>query len=208
MTQAGANSAETQRLLDLARTGRTGAVDELLARHRPYLRQFVDLRFDPQLRRRGDPSDVVQEAQIEAARRLAEYLRGPAIPFRLWLRQIASDRLVMLRRRHLGAARRSLLRDVALPERSSLALAQQLLAPGPPPSEQLARRELARRVRQALADLPQADRDMLLMRNFEGLSNQEAAQVLQISPAAASQRYGRALLRLRNLMVGTGLSGE
>jgi RNA polymerase sigma-70 factor (ECF subfamily) len=207
MTQAGADSSETQRLLELAAAGQVRAVDELLSRHRPYLHRFVGLRFDPSLRRRADPSDVVQEAQIEAARRLAEYLRRPDMPFRLWLRQIAHDRLVMLRRRHQGAARRSLQRDVTLPEQSSLALAQQLLAPGPTPSEQLGQRELARRVREALDRLPPADRDMLLMRNFEGLSNQEVAQVLQINPAAASQRYGRALLRLRNLMVDAGFSG-
>jgi RNA polymerase sigma-70 factor (ECF subfamily) len=207
MTRAGADSAETQRLLELVGAGQDQAVDELLARHRPYLHRFVGLRFDPPLRQRADPSDVVQEAQIEAARRLTEYLRRPEMPFRLWLRQIAYDRLLMLRRRHVGAARRSLQRDVALPERSSLALAQQLLAPGPTPSEQLARRELALRVRQALARLPQADREMLLMRNFEGLSNQEVAQVLRVHPAAASQRYGRALLRLRNLMVDAGFSG-
>jgi RNA polymerase sigma-70 factor (ECF subfamily) len=207
MTQDSANSARTERLLELAGAGQSQAVDELLARHRPYLQQFVGLRFDPLLRRRADPSDVVQEAQIEAARRLAEYLQQPEMPFRLWLRQIACDRLVMLRRRHLGAARRSVHRDVALPEQSSVALARQLLARGATPSEQVARRELARRVHQALTRLPEADRDMLLMRNFEGLSNQEAAQVLRISPTAASQRYGRALLRLRNVMIGTGLSG-
>jgi RNA polymerase sigma-70 factor (ECF subfamily) len=97
-------------------------------------------------------------------------------------------------------------RDVPLPERSSLDLAQKLLASGTTPSEQLARRELARRVRQALAELAEADRDMLLMRNFEGLSNQEVARLLGINPAAASQRYGRALLRLRNLLLDSGFS--
>ena len=205
MAELTADSAETRRLLDQARAGQPEAVDQLLARHRRYLRQLVGLRLDPQLQARVDPSDVVQEAQLEAARRMDGYLRRPPLPFRLWLRQLAYDRLLMVRRRHVGAARRAVQRDVALPEGSSLALARQLLAPGPSPSEQLTRRELARRVRQALADLPQADRDMLLMRNFEGLSNQEAAQVLQISPAAASQRYGRALLRLRKLLVESGL---
>jgi RNA polymerase sigma-70 factor (ECF subfamily) len=96
---------------------------------------------------------------------------------------------------------------VPLPERSSLALAHQLLAGGSTPIEKLAGRELARRVRHAVAQLAEPDRDMLLMRNFEGLSNQEVAQVLQINPAAASQRYGRALLRLRTILLDNGVSG-
>jgi RNA polymerase sigma-70 factor (ECF subfamily) len=207
MAQSAADSTETERLLRQAQAGQAEAVGQLLARHRPYLRRLVGLRLDPQLRPRVDPSDVVQEAQIEAVRRLDGYLRRPEIPFRLWLRQITYDRLLMLRRRHVGAARRAVRRDVALPDESSAALARQLLASGSAPGEQLARRELARRVRQALDRLAEADRDILLMRNFEELSNQEVAQVLGINPAAASQRYGRALLRLRNVLLESGFSG-
>jgi RNA polymerase sigma-70 factor, ECF subfamily len=206
MAGAANDSTETHHLLEEVRAGQPGAVDQLLVRHRPYLRQLVGLRIDPQLRARVDPSDVVQEAQMEAVRRLNTYLDKPPMPFRLWLRQIAYDRLLMLRRHHLGAARRDVTRDVALPDRSSFVLVQQLLASGSTPSEQLTRRELSRRVRQALAQLADADREILLMRNFEGLSNQEVAQVLAIKPVAASQRYGRALLRLRTLLLQGGIS--
>jgi RNA polymerase sigma-70 factor (ECF subfamily) len=206
VVQPDADSSETRRLLEQARAGDAGAVDQLLARHRPYLRQLVGLRLDPQLRARVDPSDVVQEAHVEAVRRLAGYLRQPELPFRLWLRQITYDRLLMVRRRHVGAARRSALRDLALPEESSLALAGQLLARGSTPSERLTRDELGRRVRQAVAQLAEADREIVLWRNFEGLSNQEVARLLEIQPVAASQRYGRALLRLRTILLQSGLS--
>jgi RNA polymerase sigma-70 factor (ECF subfamily) len=195
-------------LLRQALAGQAGAVDRLLARHRPYLSKLVGLRLDAQLRARVDPSDVVQEAQMEAARRLDAYLRRPAMPFRLWLRQITYDRLLMLHRRHVGAARRAAHREAVLPDRSSVALARGLLASGSAPGERLARRELAGRVRKALDQLAEADRDLVLMRNFEELSNLEVAQLLQISPAAASQRYGRALLRLRNTLLESGISGE
>jgi RNA polymerase sigma-70 factor (ECF subfamily) len=201
-----ADSSQTRGLLDEVRAGHAAAIDQLLARHRAYLRRLVALRIDPQLQARVDPSDVVQEAQLEAARRLEGYLQNPALPFRLWLRQITYDRLLMLRRRHVEAARRSVQRDVALPDRSSLALARQLLASGSTPSERLSRRELARRVRQAMARLTETDRDILLLRNFEGLSNQEVAQLLGITLTAASQRYGRALLRLRNFLIDGGFS--
>ena len=204
MTELAHDSAQTQRLLDQARAGTAGAVNRLLERHRAYLCRFVELRLDPQLQARVDPSDVVQEAQMEAVRRLDAYLGDAPMPFRLWLRQIAQDRLLMLRRRHAGAARRSVAREVSLPDRSSRDLARKLLSGQSSPSEQMVRRELAERVRQAVAQLSDLDREIVLLRNFEGLSNQEAATVLDIEPATASQRYGRALLRLRRLLAREG----
>jgi RNA polymerase sigma-70 factor (ECF subfamily) len=200
------DSAETERLLQQARAGLPEATDRLLDRHRPYLRRLVELRLDPKMRGRVDPSDVVQEAQLEALRRLDGYLRQPPMPFRLWLRQLAYDRLLMLRRHHVGAARRAVGRDVPLPDRSSLQLARQLLAAGSTPSQRLIKGEFVLRVRQAVSRLPDGDREVLVLRNLEGLSNQEAAQVLQIDPATASRRYGRAVIRLRALLLQSGLT--
>src|SRR5436305_5196136 len=201
------DSGETQRLLDQLRGGDGRAFEQLFARHRPYLRRLVALRLDARLRPRLDPSDVVQDTQLEALRRMPDYLERQPMPFRLWLRKTAQERLAMLSRRHLGAARRAVAREVPLPDRSSLLLARQFLAGGPAPSHELDRRELARLVRQAVAQLPELDREMLLMRNFEELSNKEAACVLGLQPSAASQRYGRALLRLRKLLLERGLWG-
>ena len=128
------------------------------------------------------------------------------MPFRLWLRQIALDRMIKLRRHHVETARRAVGREVALPERSSLLLAQQLFTSGSSPSQQLNRRELAGRVRQAVTQLSEADREVVLMRNFEGLSNGEVAILLGIDPAAASQRHGRALLRLHTILFASGVT--
>jgi RNA polymerase sigma-70 factor (ECF subfamily) len=200
------DSGATQDLLRRAQAGEPRALEELFAGYRPYLRQFVALRLDSRLRPRVDPSDVVQEAQMEAARRLNGYLEGPPMPFRLWLRQIAQDRLLNLHRRHVATARRAVGREQPLPEQSSAALAEQLLTSGSTPSQQLSRRELARRLRQAMAELSEDDREILLLRNFEGLSNQEVGHLLGIDPAAASQRHGRAMLRLHKVLVATGLT--
>ena len=200
------DSAATRELLQRVRQGDRQAFGELFEGHRPYLVQFVELCLDPRLRPRVDPSDVVQEAQLEAVRRLRDYLDRPGMPFRLWLRHLAHDRLLKLRRHHLATARRARSREVALPDRSSLALAQQLLARGPTAGEQLDQRELAQRVRQALAQLAESDREVLLLRNFEGLSYQEIAYILGIEPAAARQRHGRALLRLHKLLFEGGLT--
>ena len=206
MPQVSPDSSETTRLLDQVRDGDRDAFEKLFARHRPYLRQVVSLRLDPKLRARVDASDVVQETHLEAVRRLPDYLERRPMPFRLWLRKTAYERLLMIERHHVDAQRRAVGREVALPDRSSLQLFGQLLAAGSTPSQQLSRAELARRVRQAVARLADIDKEILLMRNLEGLSNHEVAQVLEIAPAAASQRYGRALLRLRKLLLAGGLS--
>src|SRR5262249_22529619 len=134
------DSAQTQRLLQRAQTGDRQAFEELFARHRLYLRQLVELRLDPRLRTRIDPSDVVQEAHLEAFRRMNTYLQQRPMPFRLWLRQIAYDRTLKARRHHLGTARRAVNREVSLPELSSLFLAQQLLGGDPTPSQLLEHR--------------------------------------------------------------------
>jgi RNA polymerase sigma-70 factor (ECF subfamily) len=204
MDPSASDSVETQRLLRQARAGRPEARAQLLDRHRPYLRRLVEARLDSRLRARVDPSDVVQEAQLEAARRLEGYLGQPPMPFRLWLRQITYDRLLMVRRHHVRAARRAVEREVALSDGSSCQLAQQVLAGGPTPSQQLVQRELARRVQKAVGQLPEGEREVLIMRNLEGLSNREVAQVLQMDPATSSRRYGRALIRLRDLLLQSG----
>jgi RNA polymerase sigma-70 factor (ECF subfamily) len=201
-----ADSEETRNLLGAVRAGEPHALGGLLTRHQPYLERFVELRLDPRLRARFDPADVVQETQMEAVRRLPRYLEHPRLPFRLWLRQLAHDRLLNLRRDHAGAARRSVNREVALPEGSAAAFASQLLAAGSSPSQHLTRQELARRVREAMAELAEADREVLLLRHFEGLSNPEVAALLGLSVGAVSKRYGRAVLRLHSLLFSSGLT--
>jgi RNA polymerase sigma-70 factor (ECF subfamily) len=205
MSLSAADSAETERLLDRIRAGEKPAVERLFDRHRPYLRRLIELRLDPKLRPRVDPSDVVQEAQMEAHRQLKAYLRQPTFPFRLWLRQLAYDRLARARRFHLETEKRAVARDLPLPDRSSLLLAREFLAAGLSPSQQLLQREFVRRVREAIGRLAEGDREVLILRKLEGLSNQETAQLLDIDPATASRRFGRAVLRLRDILIQAGL---
>jgi RNA polymerase sigma-70 factor (ECF subfamily) len=199
------DSVETQSLLLQAHSGNRQAFDELFARHRAPLRRAVELRLDAKMRARVDPSDVVQETHLEAYQRLPDYLERRPMPFRLWLRKTAYERLLKVQRQHLKTAKRAAGREVALPHESSMLLAEQLLAAGPTPSQQVARRELARQLRSALGKLPTSQREVLLMRNFEGLSYQEVAYILDIDAAAARKRYGRALLQLRRRLLEGGL---
>jgi RNA polymerase sigma-70 factor (ECF subfamily) len=194
-------------LLERVRAGDRPALDELIARHRKLLRAFVALRLDANLRGRFDASDVVQEAQLEVARRIDDYLERQPMPFHLWLRKTAYENLLRLRRQNVEAECRTVNREVGLSERSSVLLARKVLGGDKTPSQHLIDRELARRVRAGLAQLPDVDQEILILRTFEGLSNQEVAQVLDLEPAATSKRYGRALLRLRKLLVTSGVQG-
>lgn len=200
------DSELTTELLEQIDQGGQPAFDQLFARHRPPLREVVNLRFDPSLRTRVDPSDVVQETQLEAFRRLPDYLKRRPMPFHLWLRKMAQERLIMVWREHVVRSRRAVRKELPLPNHSSVMLGQQLLVSGKTPSQQCDERELARQVRQAIGELADNDREILLMRTFEGLTYEEIACVLDIEPAAARKRHGRALLRLHKLLTESGLS--
>jgi RNA polymerase sigma-70 factor (ECF subfamily) len=194
------DSRETQALLERVAGGDEQACTSLLERHRPRLLDFVNAHLDPQLRARLDASDVVQEAQFEATLRLPDFLQRRPMPFRVWLRKTAYERLLMLRRRHVEAARRAVGREVPLPDRSSLLLAQHLVDPSGSPSARLKREELAQRMRQALERLPQSDREVLLMRHYEDMSYDEIGCILGIEAASARKRAGRALVRLHKIL--------
>lgn len=198
------DSEDTRALLDRAGAGDPAAAGALLARHRAALRGFVDLHLDPATRGRVDPSDVVQEAHAEMTRQLPDYLARRPMPFHLWARKAAYNRLLNARRDH-RAARRDVRREAVAPDRSSLLLARSILDPGPSPSEAAAAREVADRVAAAVAGLDPADREVLLMRQVERLPYEEVAALLGVTAETARQRYGRALIRLRRALADGGL---
>jgi RNA polymerase sigma-70 factor (ECF subfamily) len=200
---------DTEELLNQAARGDRSAVDRLLTRNREQLRGMVKLRMDARLRARIDPSDVVQEALMEAAGKLPDYLAKRPVPFYPWLRRLAWEKLVKLHERHLYAGKRSVLReepvDLRLPDDSVLNLAQRLAATGASPGQQLIQAEMCKRVRSALAQLPAGDREVLVLRYLEELATAEVAAVLEISEAAVKMRHRRALDRLSRHL--EGLSG-
>jgi len=194
-------------LLSLAASGDEQAMTALLSQYRDRLRHMVGLRLDRRLYGRVDASDVVQEAVIEAARRLSDYAAKPPMEFYLWLRQLATQKLIDTHRRHLGAKKRSAGNDVslfrgALPEASSASLAHHLLGRLTTPTTAARRAELQLKIQEALNGLDEVDREVLVLRHFEQLTNQETAQVLGLSRSAASKRYILALARLREHLAG------
>ncbi len=192
-------------MLARAAAGDQDALAHVFACYRDRLRQMVRLRLDRRLQGRLDPSDVLQEAYLDFARRLPEYSREPAMPFYLWLRLLTGQRLVDLHRMHLGAKMRDAGQEVslyrgALPQASSASLAAQLLGRLTSASRAAIRAETQIRVQEALNRMDALDREVLTLRHFEMLTNDETATVLGIKKSAASNRYIRALKRLKELL--------
>jgi RNA polymerase sigma-70 factor (ECF subfamily) len=190
------------------------AVGELFDLHRDRLRRMIRVRLDHRLQGRLDASDVLQEAYLEFARSFPAYVRKPGVPFYMWLRHITGRKMQALHRQHLGTHVRDAGREIslhrgALPEASSISLAAQLLGKLTTPSQAFQRAEVQVRVQEALSEMEPLDREVLALRHFEQLSNKETAYLLEISEAAASIRFIRALRRLKDLLKSVpGLLGD
>lgn len=208
-----ADSLRHARLVEEARLGDPLAREQLLQLHRAPLRRMIDHRLDPGISRREDASDIVQNVIFEAHKRLSQYLANPTMPFHLWLRHIAQDHIVDAHRRHRQAQRRSLDREQYLSsgpisDQSSLDLAAQLFDHQPTPASEAMRRELKSNLLSAISDLSSEDREVILMRHVEQMTNQDVATALEISAAAASMRYLRAIRRLKDRLSGGPTTGS
>jgi RNA polymerase sigma-70 factor (ECF subfamily) len=191
-------------LLGRIHAGDQRALGEIFTRNRERLLKMVRLRLDRRLQGRLDPEDVVQEAFVDAVRRLAEYAANPRMPPFLWLRFLTMQRLQTLHRLHLGVKSREASREVSLfdgplPAADSRSLAAQLLGRLTTPSRAAIRAEIQIRIQDALNAMDPIDREILALRHFEELNNGETAAVLGIHKAAASNRYVRALRRLKEI---------
>jgi RNA polymerase sigma-70 factor (ECF subfamily) len=206
------SASDTAALLAQAAQGDRLAKDRLLERHRDRLRRMIAVRIDHRLSKRIDPSDVVQETMVLADRRLDAYLKEPPLPFYPWLRQLAWDQLVAMHRKHLYASRRSRRREEdvapALSDESVAELASCLVDSAADPLQRLVRAELQDRVRAAIDKLPEAYREILVLRHLEQLSTAETAAVLAIGSSAAKMRHLRAIERLRELLDDPGSEGS
>jgi RNA polymerase sigma-70 factor (ECF subfamily) len=202
-----ADAPTNDQLLEAARKGDEGALAALVERYRERLERMVRLRMDRRLQGRVDSADVVQEAYLTLRGKFPQYSADPRLPFFLWLRLEVGQKLVDLHRFHLGTQMRDAGQEVslhrgALPQVTSLSLAEHLLGRLTSASRAAMRAELKLRVQEALNSMDPQDREVLILRHFEELSNAEAAQVLGIKPSAAVNRYVRALKRLKDVFQG------
>lgn len=200
-------------LLEQVRRGDLSAINNLLNRHRSSLRRMIQLRMDKVIQRRVDASDIVQDVMLEANRRLKDYLASPSMPFHIWLRHMAKDRLIDAHRRHRVAASRSIDREVPIvvfegADHSQADIMGQLADRELTPAAAATWHELERRFGLAVEMLEEGDRQIVLLRHFEHLSTADTAEVLGLSNAAAGMRYLRAMRRLRTLLRGEDESVE
>jgi RNA polymerase sigma-70 factor, ECF subfamily len=205
INESATDQSDQWKELRRAADGDQAAWTLILTPYRKRLRRMVALRLDRRLQGRVDASDVIQDAMLEASRRLAEYRQDPTMPFFLWLRYITGQRLLEQHRRHLGAQGRDAGREIslyrgAMPETTTAALAAQLLGRYTSPSQAAQRAERKIRLQESLNSLDPLDREILALRHFEHLSNGEAAEVLGLDKSAASKRYARALIRLKDVL--------
>jgi RNA polymerase sigma-70 factor, ECF subfamily len=191
--------------VDLLEHGGKEAVPQLVARYRDKLLRMITFRLDRRLLGKVDAEDVLQDVLIEVVRRLDRYRQQPSVPVFVWLRQIANQVLIDLHRRYLGAQMRDVAQETSLfsvsaADASCDFLAAQLAGNLTSPSQCFVRKEAVAAVRVALEQLGPIDREVLVLRHLEELSNNEVAEVLEIDRFAASKRYLRALGRLRKVM--------
>jgi RNA polymerase sigma-70 factor (ECF subfamily) len=207
-----AQSPDTEDLLRQAQDGDLLARQALLARHRDRLRRMVELRLDRRMAARVDPSDVVQEALMDADKRLTDYLKKRPVPFYPWLRRLAWEHLVKVHDRHVLTRKRSVLREeirgMSLSEGSTWQLAERLAVSGTSASQRLIREEMGARVRAALARLSAGDREVLVLRYLEQLSTADIAAELEIGEGAVKMRHRRALDRLCRFLRDEGDGGD
>ena len=195
---------DTEQLLQSAATGDGKAADELLNRHRRRLRQLVALRLNNELANRVDPSDVVQDVLTTAHQRLDEFLREKPIAFYPWLRQITLNRMIDLHRHHVLAAKRSIEREEplanAINDNSAAQLANHFVDGHSSPSRRLAHAELKQRVMDALDQLSNEDREIVVMRHLEELPVKEIADVMNMPAGTVMTRHFQAVRKLRRML--------
>lgn len=193
---------EDNRLICKACDGDEQALAQLFERHRDRLRKLVLLRLNQLVQSRFDASDVVQDAFVEASRKLSDFGKETKLPFFLWLRKITGEQLIQLHRKHLGTAKRNAHREISLhgsflPEVSPGFLASQLAGQVTSVDRNLIHVEIQQQLKDILNKMASDDREIIAMRHFEELSVGEIATVLGLTRSGVLKRYTRALKRLR-----------
>lgn len=197
--------------LEKLKSGDADAIAEVFSHHRDKLQRMVRFRLDRRLYGRVDTADVLQDVWLETSRRIEDYTSNPAVPFFVWVRQLAYQIIIDLHRKHLGAQKRNISQEVSIAKSNcdtSVSIAAQLAGNLTSPSNVAMRGERLARLREALDGMDEVDREVLALRHFEELGNNEVAEILGIQKTAASNRYVRALKRLKQVLEADSESAE
>ncbi len=197
--------AEPERLLAMARAGQGEALGQLLELYRNYLGLLARLQVGMRLQGKVDPADLVQETFLEAHRDLAQFRGETERELVAWLRQILASNLANLIRHYYGTQRRDLHLERELNDElnhSSRALDRGLVAAQSSPSQQASRREQAVLLADALRELTEDYREVIVLRHLEGLSFPDVAKRMGRTEDSVKKLWARSLARLRRQLGG------
>lgn len=188
----------------LLQAGGLDALADLFGEHQQALERIVRFRLEPSLRSRLDPADILQESFVQISRRVQEYIDGVPVSFFVWIRQKTIQTMIDVQRGHLNE-KRDAMRELSIAppnfgQTSCVSIARLLLDDMTSPSQAAVRAEEVEQLQNALESMNETDREVLMMRHFEHLNNQQTAEALGLSPTAASNRYIRAAARLSDIL--------
>lgn len=197
--------ADVRPLLTAFRAGDAAAGDVLLRRFEPWLKLLARLQWESRFHAKFDPSDVVQLAMMEAMKSAGQFRGGTEAEFAAWLRQILAHALAHEIRRYAGTAKRDVAREIPLEQELTQAsgqLGDLLAGSGPTPSRQAVQHEQSVLLAEVLERLPEDFREVIILRNLEGLPHEEVARRMGRNPGAVRMLWVRALARLRQELAG------
>lgn len=202
-------ASNVDELVDRLRQGEQAALAELFELNRDRLLRMVSIRMDRRLSGRVDEADVLQEAYLTLSQKIDNFAEYPDMSPYVWMRLTVNDRLIALHRKHIQAGKRDARREVSMsqkanPDESSAEIAATLADSFSSVGGKAARAEVTKMIKATLDCMEEKDREIILMRIFEGMSNAEAAQALGLSPNGASSRFSRAMDRLQRDVMRSG----
>jgi len=184
------------------------AVADLFQKYRVQLERMVSFRLDRRLYGRIDPADILQESYVEIAKRIDSYLADPQVSFFIWIRGITWQALLLTHRKHLEVQKRDARQEQSLnrspADNTATSIASRLAGSFTSPSQGAMRDEQHEKLQSTLDQMDPTDREVLALRHFEQLSNKEVSELLGIGKTAASNRYMRALARMKAIMESLG----
>lgn len=189
---------------NMLKDGGQPALAALFSNYRDRLERIVTFRLDPRIRGRVDAADVLQETFLEVSDRLPSFLASPDVSFFVWLRQQTLQTLIDVHRREFRQ-KRDVNREIHFTSAgssggTSVSIAQFLVDQITTPSAVAVRAEEMQWLQQALNSMNEVDREVLALRHFEQLGNNQVAEILGLNPTAASNRYLRAAARLSEIL--------
>lgn len=197
------NTSDAAAWLRAACGGSQDALGRVLESFRAYLQMLAERELGDDLRAKGGASDIVQDTLLDAVRAFEQFQGNSEEELKRWLRRLLLNNLVSFARRYRGAGKRDLGREIALKAGDSSASTLDPAAAAPTPSGEAMAHEQAERIEQALEQLPEDYRLVLLLRYQEERSFEDIGRLLDLTPNAARKLWLRAVKRLQREVGGS-----